>query len=136
MENKNEEEILKFEKNVCQLALDYKDDFALYNILKTLKITFYLNKDHEGLLEELLEQCEIKLDLPLFFKKLDHILEKLCDTAKQQILKKSPQQLQQAPLTWLYYAIYFSLDFAVLCSKLTKNRPPKIGAKTHNHSII
>lgn len=110
MQNKNEEEILKFRSNICQQALDYTDDFALYNIFKTLKITLYLNKDHEDLLEELLKQCEIKLDLPLFFKKLDQILENLNGTPKQSILKKSPKQLQEAPLTWLYYAVYFSLD--------------------------
>jgi len=112
MQNENEKEILKFGKYVCQQALnlDYKDDFALYNILKTLKITLYLNKDHEDLLEELLRQCEIKLDLPLFFKKLDQLLENLNGIPKQSILKKSPKQLQEAPLTWLYYAIYFSLD--------------------------
>lgn len=110
MQNENEEEILKFRKNICQQALDYTDNFALYNILKTLKITLYLNKDHADLLEELLEQCEIKLDLPLFFKKLDEILENLNGTLKQSTLKKSPKQLQKAPLTWLYYAIYFSLD--------------------------
>ncbi|WP_434637352.1 hypothetical protein MLC35_00930 [Sulfurimonas sp. NW7] len=109
MQNKNEEKILKFGKYVCQQTLDYRDDFALYNILKTLKITFYLNKDHDDLLEELLKQCKIKLDLPLFFKKLDQILENLNGTPKKSMLKKSPKQLQEAPLTWLYYAIYFSL---------------------------
>jgi len=123
MRNENEEEILKFRENVCQQALDYKDNFALYNILKTLKITFYLNKDHEDLLEELFEQCEIKLDLPLFFKKLDQILEKLGNNSKQQILKKSPQQLQQAPLTWLYYAIYFSLKLENKTEKDFINNP-------------
>ena len=90
--------------------LGYAGNFALYNILLSLKITLYLNKDHIDLIEELLTECKIDLDVPLLFKNLDQKIEKLDDDAKQQTLRKSPKQLQLSPLTWLYYSIYFSLD--------------------------
>jgi len=109
--------------NICKKLFDYENDFALYNILRSFKIVFYANKNYIKLLEELLIQCKIDLGLPLFFKQLDQILENLDDIPKQSILKKSPKQLQKAPLTWLYYAIYFSLKLENKTEKDFINNP-------------
>ncbi|MGE4511372.1 MAG: hypothetical protein AB7D43_09760, partial [Sulfurimonadaceae bacterium] len=108
-------------KNISEALFDYSKDYAFYNILIAFKTAFYSHRK-SNISEELLQELLPEIPLPKLFKQIDSAIADLKnnhDRAKPSNddvyitkLTKSPNQLQEAPITWVYYALFFALELS------------------------
>jgi len=99
----------------------YSNSYALSNILIAFKTALYSHRKSD-ISEELLQELLPDTPLPKLFKQIDSAITDLKnnhdsaqvsnDDAYITKLFKSPNQLQKAPLTWIYYALFFALDLS------------------------
>ncbi|MGE4511048.1 MAG: hypothetical protein AB7D43_08090, partial [Sulfurimonadaceae bacterium] len=99
----------------------YSNSYALSNILIAFKIALYTHRKSD-ISEELLQELLPDTPLPKLFKQIDSAnadLKNNHDRAKPSNddvyitkLTKSPNQLQKAPITWVYYALFFALELS------------------------
>ncbi|MEA2019275.1 MAG: hypothetical protein U9N59_12575 [Campylobacterota bacterium] len=98
--------------NFLEGILEYTNEkgIALFNLMDALKLVWYINKNNP-LLEDIIYKAKVDLELPLVFKKIDDIRS---HTTHQENLiyplRKKIKGLQLSPISWLYYALYFSLN--------------------------
>ena len=105
---------MKINKNINKF-FDY-DELELIGLLITSAIFIIRNCDKNNyLLDEILEASSINLETPLFLKKLEEQLDLLKKDNNSNIyfsseLRHSPSALQNSPVSWQYYAIYFAFN--------------------------
>ncbi|MDY0121374.1 MAG: hypothetical protein RBR54_05460, partial [Sulfurimonas sp.] len=108
-------------KELSSALFGYSGSYALYNILIAFKTALYSHRK-SGISEELLQVLLPDTPLPKLFKQVDSSIVDLKKRdndgkdLKEQVyltkLTKSPNQLQKAPLTWVYFALFFALDLS------------------------
>ena len=92
------------------------DKLELIGTLIVSAIFIIRNCDKNNyLLDEILEASSINLETPLFLKKLEEQLDLLKKDNNSNIyfsseLRHSPSALQNSPVSWQYYAIYFAFN--------------------------
>ena len=92
------------------------DKLELIGTLIASTIFIIRNSDKDNyLLDEILEASSINLEAPLFLKKLEEHLDLLKKDNNSNIyfsseLRHSPSALQNSPVSWQYYAIYFAFN--------------------------
>ena len=92
------------------------DKLELIGTLIVSAIFIIRNCDKNNyLLDEILEASSINLEAPLFLKKLEEHLDLLKKDNNSNIyfsseLRHSPSALQNSPVSWQYYAIYFAFN--------------------------
>jgi len=92
------------------LEYTYDDNIGIQNLLISVKFVWYINKK-DTTLEKILRITHPNIELPIFFKKIDEEIEIYKDN-KFLIypLKKTQKSLQDSPVSWIYYALYFALN--------------------------
>lgn len=97
-------------KTILEEVLDYRheDNMPISNLIKSVKFVWYLNRQNP-ILEKILDVKIKELDLPIFFKELDKLAIKHKKN-RLNSLKKKGTGLNPYPLTWIYYALFFSLN--------------------------
>lgn len=99
-------------KNVLKDLLEYsnEDNQGIQNLLVAVKFVWYINK-YNSTLEDILKITHPDIDLPLFFKKIDENIEEYKNSDFLIYpLNKTPKSLRNAPISWVYFALYFSLN--------------------------
>lgn len=92
------------------------DKLELIGTLIASAIFIIRNCDKDNyLLDKILEASSINLEAPLFLKKLEEHLDLLKKDNNSNIyfsseLRHSPSALQNSPVSWQYYAIYFAFN--------------------------
>ena len=92
------------------------DKLELIGTLIASAIFIIRNCDKDNyLLDKILEASSINLETPLFLKKLEEQLDLLKKDNNSNIyfsseLRHSPSALQNSPVSWQYYAIYFAFN--------------------------
>lgn len=91
------------------------DKLELIGTLITSAIFVIRNHDKNNyLLDEILDALDINLEAPIFLKQLEEqldLLKKDNDSIYfSSELRHSPSALQNSPVSWQYYAIYFAFD--------------------------
>lgn len=92
------------------------DKLELIGTLIASAIFIIRNCDKDNyLLDEILEASSINLETPLFLKKLEEQLDLLKKDNNSNIyfsseLRHSPSALQNSPVSWQYYSIYFAFN--------------------------
>lgn len=92
------------------------DKLELIGTLIASAIFIIRNCDKDNyLLDKILEASSINLEAPLFLKKLEEHLDLLKKDNNSNIyfsseLRHSPSALQNSPVSWQYYSIYFAFN--------------------------
>jgi len=87
--------------------LEYENDFAYEQILKSLSVAWRLNKT-DVRIDEILQLSKYKNPFPQFLRTIDSIVETKADLFIEY--KKSPHELQGHTIASIYYALFIVLN--------------------------
>ena len=101
----------KFPKEIIKY-FDYQNDELLGNLIYAAIFVLRSSiEKHEELLKEVLNRSGIDRPVPLFMRLLEEtyldIVKQQNTAVLQQAIRHAPKEIQNSPLTWPYYALYW-----------------------------